>query len=252
MLLDDCVAIVTGTGPNIGREIALTLAANGAAVVCLDLVLEHSQTCVQQIVERGGNATAVAADITNPTDVQRAIETAKSTFGGLHILVNNAAISIGGDLLQAKLEDWDLVLNVVLTGTFLCSKYAAKQMIAQESGGAIVNISSTSGHRGGKGNIAYNTAKGGILNLTRSMAIQLAPHKIRVNSVTPSTTGISLAQGGRPREEGGPPKNIPLGRWGRTIDQAQAVLFLVSSQADFITGVDLPVDGGVLAGMAPG
>lgn len=251
MLLDGRVAIVTGTGPNIGGEIARTLAANGAKVVCLDLLLEHAQTTVQQIVECGGSATAVAADITNPADVQKAVETAKSTFGGLHILVNNAAISIGGNLLQAKLEDWRRVLDVILTGTFLCSQCGAKQMIAQESGGAIVNIASTSGHRGGRGNIAYNAAKGGILNLTRAMAIQLAPHKIRVNSVTPTQTGVSLARG-TVRGHSGPPRNIPLGRWGRPIDQARAVLFLVSSESEFITGVDLPVDGGVLASMPAG
>ncbi|MBI4283836.1 MAG: glucose 1-dehydrogenase [Chloroflexi bacterium] len=244
MLLDGRVAMVTGTGPNIGGEIARTLAANGAKVVCLDLLLEHAQTAAQQIVERGGSATAVNVDITNPADVQKAVETAVSTFGGLHILVNNAAISIGGDLLQVKLEDWHRVLDVILTGTLLCSRYAAKQMIAQGSGGAIVNIASTSGHRGGMHNIAYNTAKAGTLNLTRCMALTLAPHKIRVNSVTPTTTGVSLSRGA---ERSGTPRNIPLGRYGRPIDQAKAVLFLVSSEAEWITGADLPVDGGVLA-----
>ncbi len=246
MLLDGRVAIVTGTGPNIGKEIARTLAANGAKVVCLDLLLEHAQACARQIAETGGSATAVAADITKPADVQRAVETAISTFGGLHILVNNAAITAHEGLLEAKVESWRRVLDVNLTGTFLCSQYAAKQMIAQGSGGAIVNIASTSGHLGGPGAIAYAVSKGGILQFTRAMAIQLAPHNIRVNSVTPTQTGTGVG-GGRPRDEVGPPRNIPLGRWGRPIDQARAVLFLVSPEADFITGIDLPVDGGVLA-----
>ncbi|MBI4283830.1 MAG: SDR family oxidoreductase [Chloroflexi bacterium] len=246
MSLDGRVALVTGTGPNIGQEIACTLAANGAKVVCLDLALERAQSCAQKITKAGGSATAVAADITKPADVEKAVKAAASAFGGLHILVNNAAITAHEGLLDAKVESWRQVIDVILTGAFLCSQYAAKQMIAQGSGGAIVNIASTSGHRGSGGAIAYATAKGGILNLTRAMAIGLAKHKIRVNSVTPTQTGTAVG-GGRSRGEGEPPKNIPLGRWGRPIDQAQAVLFLVSPEADFITGIDLPVDGGILA-----
>ena len=124
-------------------------------------------------------------------------------------------------------------------------------MVEQGLGGAIVNICSTSGHRGGVRAIAYATAKSGILNLTRSMAIQLAPHGIRVNSVTPTQTGIPIGMD-KPRGDDGPPRNIPLGRWGKPFDQAQAVLFLASPNADFITGVDLPVDGGLLAGISKG
>ena len=246
MLLQDQVAIVTGTGPNIGGEIARTLAENGAKVVCLDLQVERAEATVRQIIEQGGSAIAVATDITNPTDVQKAMNTAVETFGGVHILVNNAAITRREGLLEVTLEQWNQVLDVILTGTFLCSRYVAERMIAQGGGGAIVNIASTSGHRGGRGAIAYATAKGGLLNLTRSLAVQLAPHKIRVNSVTPTQTGIPVG-GGRPRDEGEPPKNIPLGRYGRPTDQAQAVLFLASPNADFTTGEDLRVDGGVLA-----
>jgi NAD(P)-dependent dehydrogenase (short-subunit alcohol dehydrogenase family) len=251
MLLDNRVAIVTGTGPNIGGEIARTLAANGAKVVCLDLLRERAEATAQQIVELGGSATAVGADITSPADVQRAVETAVKSFGGLHILVNNVGITHREGLLDTPLETWTRVINGILTGTFLCSQYAAKRMIVQGGGGAIVNIASTSGHRGGMGAIAYATAKGGILNLTRAMAVQLASYKIRVNSVTPTQTGIPVA-GGRSREEGPPPKSIPLGRWGRPADQAQAVLFLVSPNADFITGEDLRVDGGLLAAFPAG
>jgi NAD(P)-dependent dehydrogenase (short-subunit alcohol dehydrogenase family) len=247
MLLDERVAIVSGTGPNIGGEIARTLADNGAKVVCFDLKLQNAQAVARQITEQGGSATAVGGDNTNPADVQRAVDAAVRAFGGVHILVNDAAISPLGGLLDAKLEDWRRTLEVILTGTFLCSRYAAQQMITQGQGGAIVNICSTSGHRGRVDAIAYGTAKGGLLNLTRSLAITLAPHKIRVNSVTPTSTGVSLARGGPPRDELGPPTYIPLGRWGRPTDQAHAVLFLVSPNADFVTGVDLPVDGGSLA-----
>lgn len=246
MLPNQPVAVVTGTGPNIGGEIARTLAANGAKLVCLDLRQDRAEATAKQIIEQGGSATAVATDITNPDDVRKAIETAVQTFGSVDILVNNAAITDSKGLLEANLEAWRRTLDVILTGTFLCSQAAAKQMIKQGKGGAIVNISSTSGHRGGPGAIAYGTAKAGILNLTRSMAVQLAPFKIRVNSVTPTQTGTPVA-GSRSREDREPPKNIPLGRWGRPADQARAVLFLVSPDADFITGEDIRVDGGVLA-----
>ncbi len=246
MLLEDRVAIVTGTGPNIGGEIARTLAANGAKLVCLDVRSETAEATARQIIEQGGSAIALSGDITKSADVQKVMETAASTYGGVHILVNNAGVSPLGNLMDVKLEDWYKTMDVILTGTMLCSRYAAEKMISQGTGGAIVNICSTSGHRGRTGAVAYATAKGGVLNLTRAMAMELAPHKIRVNSVTPSTSGVALATG-RPHEEGGPPKHVPLGRWGRTCDQAQAVLFLVSPNADFITGVDLPVDGGVLA-----
>lgn len=246
MLLDGKTALVTGTGPNIGGQIARTLASEGASVACLDVRNETAEMAAQQIAQGGGQAVAVVADITDPDDVERAIKAAVDRFGHLDILVNNAGISPFGSLLEAKLEDWRKTLEVFLTGTFLCSRYAARQMIAQGTGGAIVNIASTSGHRGRTGALAYSTAKGGILQMTRSMAVELAPHYIRVNSVTPTMSGIGLATG-RPHEEMGPPKHIPLGRWGRTSDQAEAVLFLASPKADFITGADLPVDGGTLA-----
>jgi len=244
MLLDGKVALVTGSGPNIGGEIARTLAANGAKVMCLDVRQEQAEATARSVRDAGGEATAVRADITRPEDVEQAVKAAVATYGGLHILVNNAGISPLGDLFDQKLEDWRATLEVCLTGTLLCSRYAARQMIEQGQGGAIVNIASTSGHRGRMGAIAYATAKGGILQLTRAIAMELAPHYIRVNSVTPTTSGMALSTG---QVRTDPPKQVPLGRWGRTQDQAQAVLFLVSPNADFITGSDLPVDGGVLA-----
>jgi len=251
MLLDGKTAIVTGTGPNIGGEIARTLAANGAKVVCLDMNADQAGIVADQIKKQGGSAVSVGADVSKPDDVEKAVKAAVDSFGGVQLLVNNAAVSPLGTLLDHDLDSWHRTLDVILTGTLLCSRYAARQMISQGQGGAIVNVSSTSGHRGRKNAIAYATAKGGLLQLTRLMANELAPHKIRVNSVTPTTSGIALATG-RPHDELGPPPFIPLGRWGRTEDQAQAVLFLLSPNADFITGIDLPVDGGLLSsGMFP-
>lgn len=246
MLLENKVAIVTGTGPNIGGEIARTLAENGARLVCLDNRLDMAESTAKQITDAGGQAIAVSADITSPEDMEQLANRAVDAFGEINILVNNAGISPNGTLVDIPIEDWVATLNVILTGTFLCSRFVARQMIAQGKGGAIVNIASTSGHRGRAGAIAYATAKGGVLQLTRCMAMELAPYKIRVNSVTPNASGLSLATG-KSRE--GTPPQAPIGRWGRTEDQAQAVLFMASKNADFITGTDLAVDGGVLARM---
>ncbi|MPY81340.1 MAG: SDR family oxidoreductase [Actinobacteria bacterium] len=245
-LFKEKVVLVTGTGPNIGGEIARTFAANGARVVCLDARSEIAAATAKEISDTGAEALAVTADITSSDDVERAVQDAVSTFGGLDVLVNNAAISPLGSLIDTKMEDWHAALNVILTGTFLCSRFAAKQMIAQNTGGVIINIASTSGHRGKSGHIAYATAKGGVLQLTRCMAMELAAHGIRVNSVSPNSSGTPLAGSAKSRE--GKPPRAPLGRWGRTTDQAQAVVFMASSNADFITGTDLAVDGGVLAG----
>ena len=249
MLLDNQVALVTGTGPNLGSQIARTLAANGAKVVCLDVRLEQAERVAEEIRQKGGEALAVAADVTAPGDVQRAMDTATHHFGGLHILVNSAAISPRTALFDFKLEDWHRTLDIILTGVVLCTRYGAKKMIEQKQGGSIINIRSTSGYRGRTDVLAYATAKGGLMNLTRSLALTLAPHYIRVNCVTPSSVGIPLTSAGlgRPRKESGPPKHIPLGRWSEVEDPAQAVLFLASPNSSFITGIDIPVDGGTLA-----
>jgi NAD(P)-dependent dehydrogenase (short-subunit alcohol dehydrogenase family) len=251
MLLQGRVAIVSGAGPNIGREIASTLAENGARVVCLDVRKEAAEAATNELVDRGFEALAVQADTTVPDQVQHAIDQAVQKFGSVDILVNNAAITHRAGLLDADVESWRQVVDVILTGTFLCTQRAAKQMIAQGRGGCIVNIASTSGHRGKAGAIAYQTAKAGILNFTRGAAMELAPYGIRVNSVTPTQTGTPVG-GGQARADDELPGSIPRGRWGRPRDQAQAVLFLVSDNADFILGVDLPVDGGNLAQRASG
>jgi NAD(P)-dependent dehydrogenase (short-subunit alcohol dehydrogenase family) len=247
MLLDGKVALVSGTGPNIGAEIARTLGANGATVACVDLNEGYAQAAAISINEAGGKAIGVAADITQPDSVEKAVQEVIAAFGGIQLLVNNAAISDRKPFLEAELSDWRNVLDVILTGTFIVSQQVARQMVAQGGGGSIVNIVSTSGHRGEMARIAYGTAKSGLLNFTRSMAMQLAPHGIRVNSVTPTTTGTPVGRPDAPRDENNPPKDLPLSRWGRPNDQAQATLFLLSPNADFITGIDIPCDGGRLA-----
>jgi NAD(P)-dependent dehydrogenase (short-subunit alcohol dehydrogenase family) len=253
VLLDGKIALVSGTGPNIGSEIARTLGSQGAKLVCLDLEQKYADAAAQLVNEEGSEAIAIAADITQPADMERVVADAVRAYGGIDILVNDAAITDREPFLEAKLETWNRVLGVILTGTFVCSQQVARQMVSQERGGAIVNLVSTSGHRGETGRIAYGAAKSGLLNLTRSMAMQLAPHGIRVNSVTPTQSGTPVGRPDvAPRSDDDPPKGIPLGRWGRPKDQAQAVLFLASPMADFITGIDVPCDGGLLAAFPAG
>jgi len=248
MSLEGKVAVVSGTGPNIGAEIARTLARSGARVVCLDLNASYAKAAADSITAAGGKVSAVACDITNPDDVARAVKAAVDAFGGIDILVNDAAITDRKPFLEATLDDWNRVLGVILTGTFLLSQATARQMVSQGRGGAMVNLISTSGHRGEAIRIAYGVAKAGLLNFTRSLAVQLAPHRIRVNSVTPTQTGTPVGMpDAAPRSDADPPKNILVKRWGRPSDQANAVAFLVSPEADFITGIDLPCDGGLLA-----
>ena len=240
--LEGMSAVVTGTGPNIGQAIAKTLAREGCRVVCNDLDMSQAQTVADEINASGGRAVAVQADIAVTSQVKAMMEKAVAEFGGIDILVNNVAIAIPKGLLDMSEEEWRRSVDITITGTFLCSQFAAKIMVEQERKGRIVNVVSTSGHRGRKNAIAYCTGKGGVLNFTRAMAMDLAPYGIRVNSVSPTRTGIALATGQPHTGEG-----IPLGRSGRPEDQAEAVLFMVSNEADFITGTDLCVDGGSIS-----
>jgi NAD(P)-dependent dehydrogenase (short-subunit alcohol dehydrogenase family) len=249
-VLEGKVAIVTGTGPNIGRAIAIALAQGGARVVCVHRRGDVAEAVAREIAGAGSHATAVEADITRADDMARMVAQAVARCGGIDVLVNNAAISSPAGLLDESLERFREVVDVIVAGTFNCTQHVAKHMVHQGRGGAIVNIASTSGHRGKARAVAYQTAKAAILNFTRACAIELAPHGIRVNSVTPTRSGTRV--GGRPREERNPPAGVPRGRWGTPDDVARAVLFLVSGNADFITGADLPVDGGNLAARSSG
>jgi NAD(P)-dependent dehydrogenase (short-subunit alcohol dehydrogenase family) len=247
--LDGRVAIVTGAGQNIGRAIALRLAREGAAVAIVDRDAGRAEAVCQEASATGARAVAVVADVSREADVDRAVDRVVAELGDLHVLVNNAAKTINKPLLETSLDEWEDVIGVTLRSQFLFLRRAAAAMIAGGHGGAIVNMASTSGHRGNVGKGAYPVAKAGVLNLTRVAAVELAPHGIRVNSVTPTQSGQPLGYGYQADvlERSGPARGIPLGRWGRPEDQANAVLFLASDEAAFITGADLPCDGGLLA-----
>lgn len=244
MRLDGKVALVTGAGPNIGGQIARTLAEAGAAVGCNDVDPEHAERIAASLAGTAGGALALPGDITDEAQAEDVVERLCARYGRVDVLVNNAAVTVPHGLLETTAQEWSRVLAINLTGTFLVSRAAARRMVEQ-GGGSIVNIASTSGHRGRAGALAYCAAKGGVLNMTRAMAMDLAPYNIRVNSVSPTKTGVSVggleSAGTRFHAE------IPLGRLGQPVDHARAVAFLASDDAEFCTGIDIRVDGGALA-----
>lgn len=238
------IALVTGAGPNIGQQIAKTLASCGAAVACNDLHEEQARAVAAEISASGGKAIAVPGDVTNAGHIERMFDTAEGAFGRVDVLVNNAFfLTRVAGLTTIEIDAWHRTIQTILTGTFLTSRTFASRLIEAKKPGAIVNLGSTSGHRGRANAIAYSAAKGGILNMTRSMAVELAPHGIRVNSASPTRT----VTGELPPDDHSSPDIVPLGRLGTPEDIAEAIAFLVSDHARFITGEDLRVDGGTQA-----
>lgn len=248
MKLSQQVAIVTGAGRNIGAEIAKVFAAEGAKVAVLDADEGRGQKVVEEINATGwgGEAAAFVANVAVESEVAAVVEAVAAQWGRIDILVNNAAISDNKTILDITKEQWDAVLAVTLTGPFLMSRQVARHMVAQGGGGQIVNVGSTSGFLGRSRAVAYQAAKGGIANLTRAMAVQLAPHNIRVNGVVPNKIGSPV--GKDVFDPTRPVVNL-RGRPGVPLDMARAVLFLVTEDSDFIAGNMLFVDGGVSAMM---
>lgn len=247
-ILDGDVAMITGAGQNIGRAIAMRFAREGASVIVLDIDEGRARSTVSEIEEDGHDAMASITDITSENEVKQAVQSAEERYGPLDILINNAALTDSTPFLELSLEEFKDVMAVNLQGTFLCTREAAKSMRKSESG-RIVNIASTSAHWGRPNAIAYSTAKSGILNFTRSAAKALAGDNIRVNTLSPTRTGSPV---GKDQERGGTPDSILVNRWGKPTDQANAALFLVSPENDFVTGTELVVDGGTLAGPLSG
>jgi NAD(P)-dependent dehydrogenase (short-subunit alcohol dehydrogenase family) len=244
MKLKDQVAIVTGAGRNIGEEIAKLLAAEGAKVAVVDVDQPRAGRVAAAITGSGGDAEPFLADVSRGSDVAALVQAVVARFGRIDILVNNVAISDNKHIFDITEEEWDRVLAVTLKSQFLMGKHVAQQMAAQSSGGRIVNIGSTSGFMGRSRAIAYSAAKGGVANLTRAMAVQLAPHKIRVNAIVPNKIGSPVG-----KDEFDPARPVPnmAKRAGEPKEAAKAVLFLVSEESSFVYGANLFVDGGVSA-----
>lgn len=249
MRLNDRIALVTGGGSGIGRAICLRFAGEGATVIAVDRYLNAAQETVDLVQAAGGRGLALQADVAKSVQVNAAAHSALSHFGRVDILVNNAAISKGDDILTIDEETWDLNLAIVLKGVYLFSKALLPRMIAQRRGN-IINISSVNG-LSGIGEEPYSAAKAGMINLTQNMAVRYGPAKVRANVICPGTVQTPI-WGARVAKDPAVfdklAKWYPLRRVGQPEDIANAALFLASDESSWITGAVLNVDGGLMAG----
>ena len=243
-------AVVTGGGNGIGKAVALGLARSGAHVVVMDLEFSAAQSAVSEIVKEGLSAQAICVDVRDETQVDQAMKQAYEHHQRLDILINNAGIAIRKPTVELSLADWSRVVEVNLTGVFLCARSAARFMIAQGSG-AIVNTASIMGLSGGGlyPNISYQSTKGAIVNLTRALAVEWALHQIRVNAIASTwvETDVIKPLMAHPELIEKIKGMTPLGRLAKPQDIVGAVVFLCSPCASMVTGHTLAVDGGFLA-----
>ena len=237
--------IVTGAGRNVGEAISRELALRGARVAVVDIDKESADRVAKLLnTERPGSAVALAADVSSPADVQAMVDAAWSGLGTVDTLVNCVAITDRPTtVLELPDERWDQVLRVTLSGAFLTTKYVAKRIVDDGAGGVIIHIGSTSGLFARNNAVAYPTAKAGLYALTRSLALQLGRYGIRVNTVSPNKVGSPVGQA---EESANRARNNLLGRACTPQDIANAVAFMASDEASFVTGTDLLVDGGAL------
>lgn len=251
-MLKDKIALITGGASGIGHATALLFAREGAAVAIADIDAQAGEAVAREIESAGGRSLFIACDVTLAADCQHAVEATVAAFGGLDILFNNAGIIRRADVLTTTEVEWDRVMAVNVKSIFLMSKYAIPVM-EKRGGGAIINTSSGWGLKGGGNAVSYCASKGAVTNMTRAMAIDHGPQKIRVNAVCPGDTDTPMLRGearqlGRPEQEFlAEAAARPLGRYGTPEEIAQAVLFLASDAASYITGAALVVDGGGLA-----
>jgi NAD(P)-dependent dehydrogenase (short-subunit alcohol dehydrogenase family) len=245
-------ALITGGGTGIGRAIALAFAREGANVVVAGRRAEKLREVVSEIEELGGRGLAVVCDVTKARDAQWAVQQAVERFGGLNVLVNNAGMLHVSTVEGIGEEDWDRMMTVNLKGPFLMSRAALPEM-RKAGGGAIVNIGSVLGLVAMKGRAAYSVSKGGVTMLTKAMALDHAHEGIRVNCICPAIVETELvrdmfstgAEGEAARRAR--VAQLPLGRMGRPEDVAEMAVYLASKESSWVTGVAIPLDGGLTA-----
>jgi NAD(P)-dependent dehydrogenase (short-subunit alcohol dehydrogenase family) len=252
----DKVVVVTGAGSGIGRATALAFGREGAKVVAADIDAASAQAAAEQIKAAGGQSEPLQVDVSVAADVERMVTTTVERFGRLDVLVNNAGVVFLQHLPEVPEEEWDRLMSINLKGVYLGCKYAVPQMIRQGQG-VIVNTASIAGLHGYSAHTAYGAAKGGVVQLTKALAVESARKGVRVNCVCPSTIDTPMLDKDARRNRDKATflqmaaKASPMGRIGQPEEVAAAILFLASDEASYITGVALPVDGGMWAGPPP-
>jgi NAD(P)-dependent dehydrogenase (short-subunit alcohol dehydrogenase family) len=245
--LKERVAIVTGGGTGLGKAMALEFARLGARVVVAGRKLESLQQTVSEIEKMGGKALAVPTDVREPAQVENLVAVTKQRFGKIDILVNNAAGNFICRAEDLSVNGWRAVVGIVLDGTFYCSRAVGREMIAQKTGGNILNILATYAWTGGPGTVHSACAKAGVLAMTKTLAVEWARYKIRVNAIAPGpveTEGAGKALWASPEAHKLVEEAVPLKRFGQSIEIARAASYLVSDYASFVTGEALVIDGG--------
>lgn len=238
-------ALITGGGRGIGKEIALTLANAGCDIAISDIDLETAQMTASEIEKLGRKSLALKADVSNASDVEELFRSFLESFGKIDILVNNAGITRDGLLVRMKEADWDQVLSVNLKSAFLCCKEAARPMMKARCG-KIINIASVVGLMGNAGQANYSASKAGLIGLTKTLAREFASRAINVNAVAPGFIRTAMTDKLTDSEKEKLSSSIPMQKLGLPADVANAVLFLGSSLADYITGQVITVDGGLV------
>jgi NAD(P)-dependent dehydrogenase (short-subunit alcohol dehydrogenase family) len=249
--LKDKVALITGAGSGIGREAALLFAKEGARVVAVDMNDAAGEETVAAVEKSGGRATFAHADVSRPSEVEAMVATAKKTYGRLNVLFNNAGIfpANDGSVLETDEKTWDLVLSVNLKGVFLGCKYGIPAML-ESGGGSIINTASFVALMGSATpQIAYTASKGGVLALTREIAVEFARKGIRVNAICPGPVDTPLLQElfSDPARKARRLVHIPMGRLAQAKEVAQAALFLASDDSSYVNGTAFTVDGAITA-----
>ncbi|RMF69686.1 MAG: glucose 1-dehydrogenase [Calditrichaeota bacterium] len=251
MRLTDKVALITGAGSGIGRESAELFAREGAKVVVVDLNEDAGRETVARIAKQGGEAAFCSADVSKAGDVQRMVEFAEKTYGGLHVLFNNAGIfpAEDGSVLDTDEEIWDRVMAVNLKGVFLGCKYGIPALL-RSGGGSVINTASFVALMGAAtSQIAYTASKGGVLSMTREIAVEFARQNVRANAICPGPVDTPLLQEllSDPAKRQRRLVHIPMGRFARASEVAHAALFLASDESAYVNGAAFTVDGGITA-----
>ena len=248
MRLANRITPVAGASLGIGRATALTFADEGAIVALGDVEIGAAEAVAREIRERGGKAIAIGVDVGDAGQVEAFVERVVAELGRLDVMFANAGIAHSAPFLEHTLAQWHRVLRVNLTGVFLCCQAAARQMVKQGGGGRIITTASINGFRGVENLVGYNVAKAGVVELTRTMAVELAQHHITVNAIAPAQIDTRLTRGLPEDARRRRVDRIPMGRFGEPEEVARVALFLASDDASYVTGHTLAVDGGYLAG----